>query len=127
MTEKYEDIENLPKTYFTLYSLLAKVCFKLNYTQKLIPHGLNSTFSESISKVLSDMSEKHEDNKKMLKLFFEAGVTPEFAENPEDADLQVGLNFYLFFFNLRYCDCFIYHVIFFNLKLHSNSLAGSFH
>ena len=46
------------------------------------------------------MTEKTENIEKMLKLFSEAGVTPEFAENPKDADaLAGGLGiFYLCFF-----------------------------
>ena len=36
------------------------------------------------------MTKKIEDIKKVLKLFFEAGVTPELAENPKDADALAG-------------------------------------
>ena len=36
------------------------------------------------------MREKAEDIEKVLKLFFEAGVTPDFAENPKDADALAG-------------------------------------
>ena len=42
-------------------------------------------------KALSEMTIKAEDIKKVLKLFFEAGVTPEFAKNPKDADAMKGL------------------------------------
>ena len=41
-------------------------------------------------KALSEMREKAEDIKKLLKLFFQAGVTPEFAQNPKDADALKG-------------------------------------
>ena len=51
------------------------------------------------------MTEKAEDIEKMLKLFFEAGVTPEFATNLKDADALAGWLglFFLcvFFFNLN--------------------------
>ena len=36
------------------------------------------------------MTEKTEHIEKMLKLFFEAGVTPDFAENLKDADALAG-------------------------------------
>ena len=54
------------------------------------------------------MIEKAEDIKKMLKLFFEAGVTPELAENPKDADaLAGGLGLFClcFSFNLNTNKC----------------------
>ena len=53
------------------------------------------------------MTKKAEDIKKVLKLFFEAGVTPEFAENLKDADALaggLGLFFVRFFFNLNCYD-----------------------
>ena len=44
------------------------------------------------------MTEKTKDTEKMIKLFFETGVTPEFAENPKDADvLTGGLEFFFLF------------------------------
>ena len=46
-----------------------------------------STISENILKVWHWETENLGDIEKRLKLFFEAGVTPEFAENPKDADI----------------------------------------
>ena len=54
------------------------------------------------------MLEKSEDISKVLKLFFEAGVTPQFAENPKDADaLAGGLGLFClcFSFNLNTNKC----------------------
>ena len=36
------------------------------------------------------MTEKAKDTEKVIKLFFEAGVTPELAENPREADALTG-------------------------------------
>ena len=42
------------------------------------------------------MTEKYEDFENLLKTYFTAGVTPEFAENPKDADpLKGGLELYV--------------------------------
>ena len=46
-----------------------------------------STISENILKVRHWETENPGDIEKRLKLFFEAGVTPEFAVNPNDADI----------------------------------------
>ena len=43
------------------------------------------------------MTEKYEDFENLLKTYFTAGVTPEFAENPKDTDaLKGGLDFFKF-------------------------------
>ena len=48
------------------------------------------------------MTETAKDIEKVLKLFFEAGVTPEFAENPKDADaLAGGLELFFLFFQFK--------------------------
>ena len=53
------------------------------------------------------MREKAENIKKVLKLFLEAGVTPELAENPKDADaLAGGLGLFSVFFNINTNKCF---------------------
>ena len=63
---------------------------------------INLIFLESILEALTKMTEKTE-NIEMLKLFFGAGVTPEFAENPKDADaLKGGLGLF--------CLCFFCHI-----------------
>ena len=51
---------------------------------------VNVTFSESAFNAIYHMTEKHEDIEKVLKIFFTAGVTPDFAENPKDADALKG-------------------------------------
>ena len=57
---------------------------------------INFTFSENILKVIYQMIEKHEDIEILLKTYFTAGVTPEFAQNRKDADvLKGGLESYL--------------------------------
>ena len=43
-------------------------------------------FLDSILKAIHQMTEKREDIQKLLKTYFKAGVTPDFAENPKDAD-----------------------------------------
>ena len=45
---------------------------------------------ESISKVVYQMSKKHKDIETLLKTYFTAGVTPEFAENRKDAEVLKG-------------------------------------
>ena len=64
---------------------------------------LNTTcVLECILKAIHQMTENHENIKKLLKTYFTAGVTPEFAETPEDADaLKGGLELYIVF-NLKY-------------------------
>ena len=52
--------------------------------------------------VLYEMTEKAEDIEKMLKLFFNAGVTPEFAENYLEANaLTGGLELFFVFFHFK--------------------------
>ena len=73
--------------------------------EKQDSHGFNSTSSELLLllfEVLSEMTEKAEDIEKMLKLFFKAGVTPEFAENYLEANaLTGGLELFLVFFQFK--------------------------
>ena len=59
---------------------------------------LNTTsVLESILKAIHQMTEKHKDIENLLKTYFTAGVTPEFAENTKDADvLKGGLELYCF-------------------------------
>ena len=52
--------------------------------------SINLTFSEFFSKVIHQWIEKREDTEILLKTYFAAGVTPEFAENSEDADTLEG-------------------------------------
>ena len=40
------------------------------------------------------MKESLDDIQKVLKPFFEAGVTPDFAENPKEADILQGMVFF---------------------------------
>ena len=47
-------------------------------------------FLEIISKAISKMTEKVQDIEKLLKTYFEAGVTPEFADNSDDAETLKG-------------------------------------
>ena len=52
---------------------------------------LNTTsVLESILKATHQMIEKRKEIETLLKTYFTAGVTPEFAENPKDADALKG-------------------------------------
>ena len=54
------------------------------------PGFMNLRFSGSILKAIYQMTEKIEDIEKLLKTYFTAGVTPDFAENPKEADALKG-------------------------------------
>ena len=46
---------------------------------------------ECILKAIHQMTAKRKEIETLLKTYFTAGVTPEFAENPKDADILKGL------------------------------------
>ena len=50
----------------------------------------NLAFLEIISKAISKMTEKVQDIEKLLKTYLEAGVTPQFADNSNDAETLKG-------------------------------------
>ena len=52
---------------------------------------MKSTFSETILKTLSEKTETLENIQNVLKPFFEAGVTPDFIQNPKEADILKGI------------------------------------
>ena len=63
---------------------------------KQVSHGFSLTSSET------EMIKKAEDIEKMLKLFFKAGVTPEFAKNKIEANaLTGGLELFFVFFHFK--------------------------
>ena len=66
---------------------------------------MNLTFLESILDAIDQMTEKHEDIEDLLKTYFTAGVTPEFAEKYQDTDALTGeiiLSLFGFLLNLRH-------------------------
>ena len=68
--------------------------------------------SESIFKALHKMTQDADDIGKLLKAYFEAGVTPEFAEDPREAKAIKGwLGLFCLFLG--------------GLSLHLNHLIGS--
>ena len=56
---------------------------------------------ESILKAVHQMTEKHKDIQILLKKYFTAGVTPEFATNPKDGDTLKGQS--VFFSEILKC------------------------
>ena len=59
-------------------------------SQMIFSKCINSTFLESDLKAIRKVVEKHEDIEELLKTYFTAGVTPEFATNSKDADALKG-------------------------------------